>query len=500
VNPCGEQGLPAWGVCNLGALNLAAFVDNGVMDYDGLAEHARIAMRFLDNVIDANLYFIKENEEAQLGTRRTGLGTMGLGDALIKLGVRYGSNESIEIIERMYSTIRDAGYDASADIAAEKGAFPFFECDKYLQGRFIKRLPAETQAKIARTGIRNAVLLTQAPTGTTSLLSGVSSGIEPVYDFAMIRRDRTGEHVLYHPLYQAWRDRFVTEYGREPSREERPAYFVGANDLTPADHVQVQAVIQRYTDASISKTVNAPKDHSVEDVKVLYTQAYQLGAKGITYFRDGCREGVLEHLDEKPTANGHGAGAPTAIAPPKGTLDRTNRPERLNGYTRQISAPEGKVNLTLNSDAAGLSEVFVTIGRSGSDLMAMAEAVGRMITYALQIPSQLTPDERAREIARQLRGIGGSRSIGFGPEQVRSLPDAIALALLKHLEGEPGAVMTRDGEQQLALPHPPTNGARRADAGAAEAVRANLCPSCGSVSLVYEEGCKKCYSCGHSEC
>jgi ribonucleoside-diphosphate reductase alpha chain len=303
----------------------------------------------------------------------------------------------------------------------------------------------------------------------------------------MVRRDRTGEHVLYHPLYKEWCDRFYQEHEREPERHERPEYFVGANDLTPEDHVQVQAVIQGYTDSSISKTVNAPNSHTVDDVKRLYGQAYRLGCKGVTYFRDGSRDGVLEHLEEKPAV----AAAPSV---PKFTPDRSKRPELVRGYTRQVIAPEGKVNLTLNSDDIGLYEVFVSVGRSGSDLMAMAEAVGRMISYAVQIPSPLTPEERAREIARQLRGIGGSRSIGFGPEQVRSLPDAIALALLKHLEQEPGLVMTREGEQQLQLP------IARNDAGAAEAVRANLCPSCGQVSLVYEEGCKKCYSCGHSEC
>src|SRR5579883_2754898 len=202
VNPCGEQGLPPFGVCNLGALNLAAFVKNGQMDWEQLAEKSKVAMRFLDNVVDANEYFIEENETAQLGTRRTGLGTMGLADALIKMKIAYGSEESLPVIERIYATIRDAAYEASADIAEEKGSFPHFDRDKYMQGKFIKRLPKHVQEKIRQQGIRNAVLLTQAPTGTTSLLAGVSSGIEPVYDFAMIRRDRTGEHILYHPLLQ----------------------------------------------------------------------------------------------------------------------------------------------------------------------------------------------------------------------------------------------------------------------------------------------------------
>src|SRR5579871_1873321 len=206
VNPCGEQGLPPYGVCNLGALNLSAFVVDGKMDYERLAEQSKVAMRFLDNVVDANEYFIEENRVAQMGTRRTGLGTMGLADALIKMKIAYGSAESVPVIERIYATIRDAAYEASSDIAVEKGSFSNFDRDKYMQGRFIKRLPKTVQEKIRKQGIRNAVLLTQAPTGTTSLLSGVSSGIEPVYDFAMVRRDRLGEHIMYHPLLQEWMD------------------------------------------------------------------------------------------------------------------------------------------------------------------------------------------------------------------------------------------------------------------------------------------------------
>src|SRR5216683_2820650 len=289
---CGEQGLPPWGVCNLGALNLSAFVKDGEMDWERLAEQSKIAMRFLDKVVDANEYFIEENRAAQLGTRRTGLGTMGLADALIKMKIAYGSDESVPVIERIYTTIRDAAYEASADIAVEKGPFSNFERDNYMQGQFIKRLPEKVQEKIREQGIRNAVLLTQAPTGTTSLLSGVSSGIEPVYDFAMIRRDRTGEHILYHPLLQAWRD----AHPNEPTAK----YFVSSKDLTPEEHVRVQAMVQRYTDSSISKTVNAPNDHTVEQVETLYRLAYESGCKGVTYYRDGSRDAVLTRVaDEK---------------------------------------------------------------------------------------------------------------------------------------------------------------------------------------------------------
>src|SRR5438552_3359376 len=206
------------------------------MDWERLAETSKVAMRFLDNVIDANEYFIEENREAQLGTRRTGLGTMGLADALIKMKIAYGSEASVPVIERIYTTIRDEAYEASTDIAAEKGAFPHFEREKYMQGQFIKRLSKSTQAKIRDQGSRNAVLLTQAPTGTTSLLAGVSSGIQPVYDFAMVRRDRTGEHILYHPLLQTWKDRHA-----EATAGEQQHRFVGAIALSPEQHARVLA-------------------------------------------------------------------------------------------------------------------------------------------------------------------------------------------------------------------------------------------------------------------
>jgi ribonucleoside-diphosphate reductase alpha chain len=515
VNPCGEQGLPAWGVCNLGAINLSAFVQNGQFDYGRLAETSKVAMRFLDNVIDANLYFIEENREAQLGTRRTGLGTMGLADALIKMKIAYGSAESVPVIERIYTTIRDAAYEASADIAAEKGSFPRFERDKYMQGRFIKRLPKGIQEKIKKQGIRNAVLLTQAPTGTTSLFAGVSSGIEPVYDFAMVRRDRTGEHILYHPLLQEWRDK----HPEEPT----PGYFVASNDLTPEEHVRVQATIQRYTDSSISKTVNAPNNHTVEQVQTLYRLAYEEGCKGVTYYRDGSRDAVLTRVeDERKAAQEQQAqqAQQASIMEPVTSIHQGTKPvpEILQGYTRHVNAPEGKVNITINSDEHGPFEVFVNVGKAGSDISALAEALGRMISLNLRILSPLSQIDRAQEIADQLRGIGGSRSVGFGMQQVRSLPDAVARAMEMHMEmleakknADPSPEQEATARETDNEPeHSNGNGNSYSNGTYAESaaptnfshlnVTGNLCPKCGCNTLVYEEGCRKCYSCGHSEC
>lgn len=502
TNPCGEQPLGAWAVCNLGALNLSAFVKDGEMDYDSLTQNTRIAIRALDNVVDANYYFYTENEKQQKGIRRTGLGTMGLGDALIKMKIPYGSERSIPVVEKIYKTIRDAAYDMSADIAREKGAFPNFDKEKYLEGIFIKRLPQEVKAKIAKNGIRNAVLLTQAPTGTTSLLSGVSSGIEPVYDFAMVRRDRTGEHTLYHPLYEEWKNAH--------EGEGKPDYFVSANDLTPEEHVRTQATIQYYTDSSISKTVNAPNAHTVEEVKTLYTLAYDLGCKGVTYMRDGSRAGVLSHIEDTKTEE----KKEEIIAKLR------HRPERLTGYTYRAQTPIGEAFITINEDPDGNPfEIFINVGKAGSDITADAEAIGRLMSVALRIPSAYSPMQVAEKIAFQLSGIGGSNALGFGVNRVRSLADAIAKVLYEHMASKSAATalgpsnghsdkLTTNGNGNghpapatppLATP-PVMDAVGQIALPLPEKAAGDFCPSCGQAKLVYEEGCKKCYACGYSAC
>lgn len=483
TNPCGEQGLGAWGVCNLGHLNLSAFTENGVMDYKSLGEHARVATRFLDNVVNANYYFYEQNKKAQFNIRRTGLGTLGLADALIKMGIKYGSEESLPVIKKIYETIRDNAYETSALLAKEKGAFGGFDKKKYLHGVFIKKLPLKIRKLIAKDGIRNAIILTQAPTGTISLLAGVSSGIEPVYEFSYRRNDRTGEHIVNHPLYQAWLD-------AHPG-ETAPDYFISAGGLTPEDHVRVQAEIQNLTDSSISKTVNAPNSHTVDDVKKLYKLAYELGCKGITYFRDGSRIGVLSKVDEKKD----GEIKPVIM----------ERPLRVDGATYRIPTPLGTAFITVNQDVSGNPfEVFIMIGKAGSEVAALAEALGRMISTTLRFGNHKPPIDRAREIVDQLRNIGGGRSVGFGPNKVRSLPDAVAKALSLHfgLNGENHNLEV--GATVVANSAAPSGVVLQSDPIVAPAELLNkagdICPSCGASALVYEEGCAKCHACGHSEC
>lgn len=515
TNPCGEQPLGAWAVCNLGAVNLSAFVDSqGIFDFNDLEEKVRIAIRMMDNVIDSTGYYFPENKEQQMGIRRTGLGTMGLGDALIKMKLRYGSEEAQGIIEKIYKTIRDSAYEESAFLAKEKGTFPNFDKEKYLQGWFIKKLPIKVREEIAENGIRNAVLLTQAPTGTTSLVSGVSSGIEPVYDFAMVRRDRTGEHVLYHPLYEEWKN-------SNPGVEKAPDYFVSANDLTPEDHVRVQALIQDYTDSSISKTVNAPNAHTVEEVRRLYMQAYDLGCKGVTYMRDGSREGVLSHKDDKANPPAGGKEEQSAVAA-NVPVHLRKRPDNLTGITRRIATPVGHAFITINEDENhNPFEVFINVGKAGTDIYADAEAIGRLISLALRIPSNYAPAEVIQQVVNQLSGIGGSSSRGFGVDRIHSLADAVSKVLSEYS----GKVSTYPSvtEAKLTSGNGFTNGNGHSVNGeikdevkidqpaASEVVtmqasvmktqsRRDICPKCGVASFVYEEGCKKCYSCGHSEC
>ncbi len=398
----------------------------------------------------------------------------------------------------------------------------------------------------------------QAPTGSTSLMSNVTSGIEPVYEFALIRRDRLGEHKMYHPLYEAWIE-------KHPG-EEVPSWFVSANDLTPEEHVKVQAAVQKYVDASISKTVNAPTAHTVSDVKRLYTLAYELGLKGITYMRDGSRPGVLSRdTVHAPTAasSAQVVEAPASPNSPRGEAGGglggpapvfagavLERPESLQGVTYRMVTPNGSAFITINEDLSGNPlEVFVNIGKAGSDLSAMAAALGRTVSTLLRLNSPVSSRRRAEEVVDQLSGIGGARSVGFGPNKVRSLPDAVAQALRMHLQRQNFVERVLEGNTQEETQEDPadehvgtTNGNNQGNgnghpklaesgetshmqAGAVMAALnpdptpapadgnlaagmltstglrgADICPACGSAALVHEEGCAKCYACGHAEC
>jgi ribonucleoside-diphosphate reductase alpha chain len=474
TNPCGEQGLPAWGVCNLSSLNLAAFVNEGKFDMESFKDMVKVGVRFLDNGVDGETYIYPEMEQRQKQERRLGLGTMGLADALIKMQIRYGSEKAFETIEMIYREFRDTAYNYSVELAIEKGSFPKFDKTKYLEGGFIKTLPVEIRKAIAKHGIRNAFLLTEAPTGKISLLAGVNSGIEPVFSFSYVQKDRLGERVMYQPLYKEW----VEKNGEE----NLPGYFVVADDLTPEEHVRTQALVQKYTDSSISKTVNAPQTHTVNDVKELYSLAYELGCKGISYMREGSREGTLIRIEEK-----------------KEIKKTWERPMRVEGSTYKMKTPVGTAFITVNHETDGSPvEVFINVGRAGSDVLAMAEALGRLISKFLKTNGGVSGVERAKVVIEQLHGISGARSIGFGVNRISSLPDAVAKAMAMDMGLVGFSTATEESDKEE--PKQQTMLGEVAEEKKPADKKADLCPECGNASLVHEMGCKTCYGCGYSEC
>jgi len=539
TNPCGEQPLPAWGVCNLGSVNLSAFVKDGVFNEESLGGAVRDAVRFLDNVIDLNQYHFKENETTQKAVRRIGLGTMGLADMLIKLKIRYGSEEALEFVDELYRFIRDEAYAASVALAKEKGVFPAFDSEKFIRGKFIESLPVFLKDAIAQYGIRNATLLTQAPTGTISILADTSSGIEPIYDFCYTRKDRIGEHVVCHPLYKDYRDAHPDE--------ELPPYFITAKELPPEEHIKMQAAIQKYVDASISKTVNAPNEHALEDVKKMYTLAYELGCKGVTYYRDGSRdESVLTSIkDEKSPRHsiGFASGEKEAKSEEKmavaaggvfGQLKPKDRPRIMTGETYKVPMGYGNMYVTINNDEEGRPfEVFARIGKTGGFFEAKAEAICRLVSLALRSGINV------KEIIGQIKGIRGPMPSWGENGMILSIPDGIAQTLEEHISKEQQKLNLEFGDSasaqakkeapekipvelsepkktpeeiiSLNLPAAPAepknpdllkemfyqktaNYAKFADIG-----EAPECPGCGSM-LEFAEGCLICRGCGYSKC
>ncbi|MFO7321562.1 MAG: adenosylcobalamin-dependent ribonucleoside-diphosphate reductase [Chloroflexota bacterium] len=504
TNPCGEQSLAAWSVCNLGAINLSRFYDAEKHDvnWEMLDQATRYATRFLDNVIDATPYFFEENRQQQLGERRVGLNNMGLAELLIRLGIRYGSPESVEFIDKLYSFMARAAYETSIELAQEKGPFPNFDGERFVQSGFMQNMPEDIREKVRTHGIRNVTLLTQAPTGTTGTMVNTSTGIEPFFSWVYYRKSRLGLHEEQVPLVKEW-------FEQHPGETKLPDYFVTAMDLSPEEHVRVQAAIQRWVDSSISKTANLPKEYTVEQTRQLYELMYELGCKGGTIYRDGSRdEQVLMLKKEEPAAAPAESADQSQVATPHRVYPR---PKKLTGVTVSCQTPFGKAYITMNSDENGNPfEVFITApGKAGSDLQADADGLGRLISLQLRSVAPVNRRQMLKLIIDQLQGIGGSRSIGMGPNRVMSLPDAVAGALEEHY-------FAQENPEQLQLP---INAERRSnpapepdpipDAFSANGKYehefgvisgADICPSCATVSLIRAEGCRKCLTCGYSEC
>lgn len=497
TNPCGEQGLPPWGVCNLSALNLSKFVDEEKKEvkWDQLGEAVRVSVRFLDDVIDATPYHFEENRKNQLSERRVGLGSMGLAEMLIKLEIRYGSPESLSFLDRLYHFIAREAYLASTEIAKEKGSFPKFDVEKHLQGRFIQQLDEDVKEAIRKNGIRNVTLLTQAPTGSTGTMVGTSTGIEPYFAFKYVRQSRLGIDEQYVPIAEEWM--------KHHPGEELPDYFVTAMDLTAEDHIRVQAAIQKWVDSSISKTANAPHDFTVEETKKLYELAFDLGCKGVTIYRDGSRD-VQVLSASKDVKKEEKATEKESVSSTVGSAYK-RRPKKLVGATYKMNTPLGKAYITVNDLNGKPFEVIVNVGKAGSDVFAMSEALGRVSTLFLRF-GELPDGNKARLLIKHLKGIGGSGAVGFGANRVESIPDAVAKAIEMHIDGIDDNHLVAASSENAVLPEHAHNlrdelREKMIDDESDESDDSlDLCPQCGAATLVNQEGCKHCVTCGYTRC
>jgi ribonucleoside-diphosphate reductase alpha chain len=496
TNPCGEQPLGPNDACNLGSINLVKFArphdeacqnGHGRIDWAALERVTRLAVRFLDDVIEVNPYPLSAIEEEVRLNRRIGLGVMGWADFLLELAIPYDSEEALALADRVMAFIERVGHEESARLAVERGPFPRWAQSIYRHGQ----------------PLRNATVTTVAPTGTISIIAGCSSGVEPL--FAVAFRHIVGDrHLTFanpqfahiataRGFYDEALMAKVAAQGTVHSLPEVPAdvqrIFVTAHQIAPEWHVRMQAAFQRHLDNGCSKTINLPQSATVEDVGKAYLLAYELGCLGITVFRDGCKTDQVLHVG---TA-GH-AAAPTQPPQPQASQEQSEppaperarevvkpRPRKVQGVTYRVATPLGTAFITVNVNGNDEPfEVFANVGKAGSDTASVSEAMGRLISLILRLPSPLTPTERLLEVVGQLKGIGGGRHLGYGRARIRSLPDAVAQVLAEHLG------LAEVEESAAGRPMHETVG--------------DLCPDCGQATLVFEEGCQKCYSCGYTEC
>ncbi|MCC6148035.1 MAG: adenosylcobalamin-dependent ribonucleoside-diphosphate reductase [Anaerolineaceae bacterium] len=548
TNPCGEQWLGPYENCCLGSINLAEHMgqDNSV-DWETLRKSVELSTRFLDDVVDANQYVpaVPQLKEAANRARRIGLGIMGLADLMYHVGVRYGSEEGQEFAAQVMEFVRYYSMLTSVELAQQRGPFPAIQDSIYdpaaLQWQPPRPLQAHQRdwgrpeldwehivAGIRQHGIRNAAQTTIAPTGTIATVAGCEGyGCEPAFALAYIRHvNDNGKDLQLNytsPLFlQALdkadvspetREQIVQKVMAEGACQHIPEVpkavrevFVVSHDITAEEHVRMQAALQAFVDNSLSKTINFPETATVEDVSTAYRLAWKLGCKGITVYVTGSREKVvLETHTVAAQKQGKEEAVPAAEEENQLLIwedTKKPRPRSLPGYTYSIETPLGKAFITINENGDSQPfEVFINTAKAGSETAAVSEAIGRLISYTLRVASPLEPARRLVEVLHQLSGIGGGRSLGFGANRVRSLPDGVSQILenyltqrkerLKHQSPAQGNGHTPTSTASQTQPHP----------GEAPLLRiGDLCPECGQAAVINEEGCKKCYACGYSEC
>ncbi|GAB6886644.1 vitamin B12-dependent ribonucleotide reductase [Desulfothermus okinawensis JCM 13304] len=459
TNPCGEQPLLPYEACNLGSINLSNFYvdrEDEKIDFDRLKQVVHLCVRFLDNVIDLSKYPIDKITEKVRLNRKIGLGIMGWADLLFKMGIPYNSEEAIRLAEKLMSFIQRESKEASKILAKEKGPFPAYE---------------ESIYKLNGEGpYRNATTTTIAPTGTLSIIAECSSGIEPVFSLCFYRHVMDGEKLLevnkvFKEAFEKlglYSDELIEDILEKGSiqhldyiPDEFRRIFVVAHDIEPMYHLKMQAAFQKYTDNAVSKTVNLPNSSTIDDVRNIYLEAYKLGVKGVTVFRDGCKSSQVLNLKKDSE---------------KESKVR-QRPDVVYGFTQKVKTGLGTLYLTVNEVDGKPFEVFATIGKSGRSITAKAEAIGRLVSLALRSGVEV------EEIVRQLKGIGGEHPVFQKKGLLLSIPDAVAWVLENQYMKKSRNHGTKI-EPSLVRP---------------------VCPECGE-EITFQEGCMLCNSCGYTRC
>lgn len=506
TNPCGEQPLPPYGACLLGSINLAALVTrpfekDAALDLARLERLVPTAVRLLDNAIDSSRFPLPQQAQEAAAKRRIGLGITGLADALIMCGARYGSAQAVALTERWLGALRRHAYRASAALAREKGAFPLFDRDKYLAGETIRALDEDVRDDIARHGIRNALVTSVAPTGTISLLAdNVSSGLEPVFSFTHNRSVLMPDGTRRTEEISDWAYRLFRRLKGEDA--PLPAAFVDAQTLAPSDHVTMQAAVQRYIDASVSKTINVPTDIGFEAFKNVYLQAYELGCKGCTTYRPNPVTGsVLSLAPSAQPARAEAAPAPPPARSEGEVVSMTeplDRPATLPGCTYKLRWPESEhamyvtINDIVQNGRRRPFEIFVN--SKNMEHYAWTVALTRMISAVFRRGGDVS------FVVDELKAVFDPRGGAWlGGRYVPSLLAAIGELIERHmiaigfLQDRGAGTDPADSEVLEATP-------RLAAGGGLQAAGLRQCPRCGAAALIRQEGCDLCTACGYSKC
>ncbi len=477
TNPCGEQPLLPYESCNLGSINLNAFVKDAAFDYAAMRAVVCKAVHFLDNVITVNRYPLPEIEKMTKNLRKIGLGVMGFADVLYKLGIPYNSEEAVALAREIMCTIQQTAKAASAALAEKRGAFPLFSKSTLKDG----------------APLRNATVTTIAPTGTISIICGASSGIEPVFALVYVRNVMDDDKLLeVHPYFEQvakergfYSKELMEEVAEKGSLHDIDAVpedirrlFVTAHDIEPEYHIRMQAAFQEYTDNAVSKTVNFKHSATIEDVAKVYEMAYELGCKGVTIYRDGSRAAQVLTVGTGKEKKGD-----SAVSAEYGNIRPRERPKVTQGVTQKIRIGCGNLYVTVNYDDNGICEVFTNVGRAGG-CPSQSEATSRLISMALRSGMDINV------IIEQLRGIRCLSTLRRKGVSVLSCPDAIGRALEQVMNMRNGKELVPVESQKVSrrptMPLGPENAKR-------------ICPDCGAI-LEAEGGCNICKNCGYSHC